>query len=87
VAEIVKIKQVADGEEASRLAFVNMDWDKIKAIDVLKVLSGFKPDTGIIKSVTIYPSITSSCYLRWLCLFQNTFQVLTKFLCLQGFIE
>lgn len=54
--EIDKIKHIADGEETSRLALVNMDWDKIKAVDILKVLSGFKPDTGIIKSVTIYPS-------------------------------
>lgn len=56
VDEIDKIKHIADGEETSRLALVNMDWDKIKAVDILKVLSGFKPDTGIIKSVTIYPS-------------------------------
>jgi hypothetical protein len=56
VDEIDKIKHIADGEETSRLALVNMDWDKIKAVDILKALSGFKPDTGIIKSVTIYPS-------------------------------
>lgn len=56
VDEIDRIKHIADGEETSRLALVNMDWDKIKAVDILKVLSGFKPDTGIIKNVTIYPS-------------------------------
>lgn len=54
--EIDASKHIADGEETSRLALVNMDWDKIKAVDILKVLSGFKPDTGIIKSVAIYPS-------------------------------
>jgi hypothetical protein len=53
VDEIDKIKHIANGEETSRLALVNMDWDKIKAIDILKVLGGFKPDAGIIKSVTI----------------------------------
>lgn len=54
--EIDASKHIMEGEETSRLALVNMDWDKIKAVDILKVLSGFKPDTGIIKSVTIYPS-------------------------------
>lgn len=56
VDEIDRIKHIQEGEETSRLALVNMDWDKIKAVDILKVLGGFKPDTGIIKSVTIYPS-------------------------------
>ncbi|KAI7889350.1 uncharacterized protein EV154DRAFT_424050, partial [Mucor mucedo] len=54
--EIDASKHIGEGEETSRLALVNMDWDKIKAVDILKVLSGFKPDTGIIKSVAIYPS-------------------------------
>ncbi|KAI8879213.1 hypothetical protein K501DRAFT_325646 [Backusella circina FSU 941] len=50
------IRDVAEGEETKRLALVNMDWDKIKAVDILKVLNGFKSDMSIIKSVTIYPS-------------------------------
>lgn len=33
-----------------------MDWDKIKAVDILKVMNTFKPSTSVIKSVTIYPS-------------------------------
>ena len=56
VDEIDRIKHIEEGDETSRLALVNMDWDKIKAVDILKVLGGFKPDTGIIKRVTIYPS-------------------------------
>ncbi|CEP16586.1 hypothetical protein [Parasitella parasitica] len=54
--EVDRIKHIEEGDETNRLALVNMDWDKIKAVDILKVLSGFKPDTGTIKSVTIYPS-------------------------------
>lgn len=33
-----------------------MDWDKIKAVDILKVMNGFAPPSSVIKSVTIYPS-------------------------------
>ncbi|KAI7904638.1 uncharacterized protein BX663DRAFT_550295 [Cokeromyces recurvatus] len=54
--EIDHIQHIPEGEETNRLALVNMDWDKIKAVDIFKVLSTFKPDTGIIKKVTIYPS-------------------------------
>ncbi|KAI8352103.1 hypothetical protein BD560DRAFT_450003 [Blakeslea trispora] len=50
------VKHIPEGEETSRLALVNMDWDKIKAVDILKVLNGFKPDTGVIQRVSIYPS-------------------------------
>ncbi|KAI8367397.1 pre-rRNA processing protein Esf1 [Choanephora cucurbitarum] len=54
--EVDSVKHIPEGEETSRLALVNMDWDKIKAIDILKVLNGFKPDTGVIHRVVIYPS-------------------------------
>lgn len=35
---------------------VNLDWDKVKALDILKVLNGFKPSGSVIKEVTVYPS-------------------------------
>lgn len=44
------------GESTRRLAIVNLDWDQIKAVDIYILLHGFKPATGVIHSVTIYPS-------------------------------
>ncbi|KAI8377558.1 uncharacterized protein BYT42DRAFT_570712 [Radiomyces spectabilis] len=55
-SEEEQVKTIAEGEESRRLALVNMDWDKIKAVDILKVLNGFKPSNSVIHSVTIYPS-------------------------------
>jgi hypothetical protein len=44
------------GEETRRLAVVNMDWDNVKASDLMKVFTGFKPDSAVIHSVKVYPS-------------------------------
>ncbi|KAJ1983093.1 pre-rRNA-processing protein esf1 [Dimargaris verticillata] len=44
------------GKPTRRFAVVRMDWAHVKAGDLYKVFSAFKPPTGAIYSVKIYPS-------------------------------
>lgn len=44
------------GEVTSRFAVVNLDWDNIKATDLMAVFSSFVPTGGRILKVSIYPS-------------------------------
>nr|SVE85364.1 EOG090X0289 [Daphnia pulicaria] len=39
-----------------RLAVCNMDWDRIRAVDLMVVLQSFAPQGGSVRTVTIYPS-------------------------------
>ncbi|GAB7346906.1 hypothetical protein MBLNU459_g1979t1 [Dothideomycetes sp. NU459] len=44
------------GEVSSRLAVVNLDWDNIRASDLMAVAQSFAPTSGRIARVVIYPS-------------------------------
>ncbi|KAI9762914.1 MAG: pre-rRNA-processing protein esf1 [Geoglossum simile] len=44
------------GEVSSRLAVVNLDWDNIRAVDLMAAFSSFRPPQGRILKVAIYPS-------------------------------
>ena len=45
-----------DTEPTCAFAVVNMDWDNIRAVDLMATFVSFVPKGGAIKSVTIYPS-------------------------------
>lgn len=44
------------GEVTRRLAIVNLDWDNIRAVDIMAVAHSFCPTDGQILDVTVYPS-------------------------------
>ncbi|KAJ8125238.1 hypothetical protein O1611_g8400 [Lasiodiplodia mahajangana] len=44
------------GEITKRIAVVNLDWDNIKAADLMVLFSSFAPQGGRIEKVSIYPS-------------------------------
>lgn len=44
------------GEITRRIAVVNLDWDNVRAVDLMVVASSFKPSEGDIERVSVYPS-------------------------------
>lgn len=56
-AELAESKEeVPEGEVSTRIAIVNLDWDNIRADDLMAVFSSFVPATGRLLNVTVYPS-------------------------------
>lgn len=53
--ELDKDAETTD-EITRRLAVCNMNWDRIRAVDLMVLFHSFLPNGGIIHSVTIYPS-------------------------------
>ncbi|KAK5303806.1 pre-rRNA-processing protein esf1 [Exophiala xenobiotica] len=47
---------IPTGEVTSRLAVVNLDWDNIRAADLMAVFNSFLPADGSLLKVAIYPS-------------------------------
>lgn len=47
---------IPKGEVSSRIAVVNLDWDNIRAADLMAVFSSFVPSNGRIQKISIYPS-------------------------------
>lgn len=47
---------VTAGEISSRIAVVNLDWDNIRAADLMAVFTSFAPNTGRIINISVYPS-------------------------------
>lgn len=45
-----------EGDPTSAFAVVNMDWDNLRAVDLMATFISFVPKGGSIRSVTIYPS-------------------------------
>jgi hypothetical protein len=51
-----KNEEIPIGDETSRIAIVNLDWDHVKAKDIFKVFDGFVPSRGDLKKVSVFPS-------------------------------
>lgn len=49
-------EDVPMGEVSRRIAAVNLDWDNIRATDIMAVAQSFVPTAGRIEGVTVYPS-------------------------------
>ncbi|KIW87909.1 uncharacterized protein Z519_11494 [Cladophialophora bantiana CBS 173.52] len=47
---------IPTGEVTSRIAIVNLDWDNIRAADLMAVFTSFLPSSGSLLKVSIYPS-------------------------------
>jgi hypothetical protein len=44
------------GDVSKRIAVVNLDWDNVRAVDLMAVFSSFATATGRVEKITVYPS-------------------------------
>ncbi|KAK5117244.1 hypothetical protein LTR62_005861 [Meristemomyces frigidus] len=49
-------ENIPDGEVSRRIAAVNLDWDNLRAMDIMAVAASFVPSSGRIQRVSVYPS-------------------------------
>ena len=49
-------ENIPESDETKRLAIVDLDWDKIRAVDILAVLRSFLTNSQGIAGVAVYPS-------------------------------
>lgn len=48
--------EIPKGEVTSRIAVVNLDWDNMRAADLMAVFTSFLPAAGRLSKVSVYPS-------------------------------
>ncbi|KAI9152122.1 pre-rrna-processing esf1 [Paramyrothecium foliicola] len=49
--------EVATGDVTNRIAIVNLDWDHVKATDLMALFSSFVPaESGRVEKISVYPS-------------------------------
>lgn len=54
--DAIQEEDIPIGDHTRRFAVVNMDWDNVRAVDLMAAFNSFKPANGKVNSVTIYPS-------------------------------
>lgn len=52
----VEEEKPEEGDPSHTFAVVNLDWDNVRAVDLMATFASFVPKGGFIKSVSIYPS-------------------------------
>lgn len=53
---VVEEEEIQQGDETKAFAVVNLDWDNVRAVDLMATFSSFVPPKGRIESVSILPS-------------------------------
>ncbi|OQR82961.1 pre-rRNA-processing protein ESF1 [Achlya hypogyna] len=52
----VPAEDIPMGEETKRIAIMNCDWSRMRAVDLYALFQSFVPASGVVVDVTIYPS-------------------------------